>query len=162
MDNYPYTVPAEQLEPGQIVQLKDTRHVVESVASGHEFVRVELKSGLRAVLPIGHFVTVLGVHAEPEPDAPPVDTPPAKRKESKAVSPKSADRTRMSTGDIVQITNPEKAYYPGLAIVQNVYSWGIKGYALIPALSGRMVPMMVTLNKGDYDWVGVAVIVSSD
>ncbi len=164
MTTYPHQCPAKDLQAGQILEIMETRHIVENTEIGPVWVRVELTSGLRATWPRDTLITVYGLQG---PGAREIvkfeQTEPTGVLKSANMKPERPQRigkhdSVARTGDIVQITNREKQFYPALVTVQSVFSWGVKGYILVPSLQGAMVPMHATLNKGDYDIVGKAVI----
>lgn len=64
----------------------------------------------------------------------------------------------IAKGDIVQITNTKCEWYPCLLIVDEVKTWGIQGYVLVPTPSG-VGSAYYRVNTEDFDKVGKAIIV---
>ena len=67
----------------------------------------------------------------------------------------------MNVGDIVQIVNENHAWYPCLLIIDEVKSWGVQAYALIPKSNDGSEPVSLAYNRiktEDFVVVGVASI----
>lgn len=66
----------------------------------------------------------------------------------------------LQQGDIVQITDETHAWYPCLIIVDEVKSWGIQGFTIIPTNdqkpNGRAY---IRLKSAVYERVGIATLV---
>ena len=69
----------------------------------------------------------------------------------------------MSPGDIVQITDPSHPWYPALLIVDEVKSWGVQAFALIPKSNNGSEPVALAYNRLKFEaieTVGRAVILT--
>lgn len=69
----------------------------------------------------------------------------------------------LKEGDIVQITDPTHHWYPAIIIVSEPKAWGIQGYTIIPTNDDQSNGQAyIRLTHGAYEYVGKAVVISSD
>lgn len=68
----------------------------------------------------------------------------------------------MKKGDIIQIIDQKDNWYPCLLIVDEVKSWGVQAYILIPNNDGRDPGIAYyRISNGKFESVGVALIETS-
>lgn len=66
------------------------------------------------------------------------------------------DAKALEEGVIVQIVNEEHHWFPALIIVDEVKSFGLQGYCIIPSNDGNTRNAYIRLKKGDFEIVGLA------
>ncbi len=69
------------------------------------------------------------------------------------------DASQIAPGNIIQITDEAHSWYPALLIVDEVKSWGVQAYVIIPKTNdGSEAPALAynRLEYGCFDMVGVA------
>lgn len=65
--------------------------------------------------------------------------------------------------DIVQITNPDHKWFRALIIVDEIKSFGIRGYAVMPSNDDiGCGDAYIRLQAADYELVGRAIIVAAE
>lgn len=69
----------------------------------------------------------------------------------------------MTMGDIVQIVDEDHHWFPCLIVVDEVKSWGIQGYAMIPNNDPNTETSnaYIRLTEGQYQEVGRAAIIAA-
>lgn len=67
------------------------------------------------------------------------------------------DKDKIQEGDIIQIVNPENAWFPALLIVSEVKSWGVQAYLFVP----KQGKAFYRIDKDDFAIVGIAEIVEA-
>lgn len=66
-------------------------------------------------------------------------------------------------GDVVQITNVEHPWFPCLIVVSELKSFGIQGFAFMPANDGSGTgEAYIRLQASDYEPLGAAAIIMSE
>jgi hypothetical protein len=169
MSTFPYETMACNLEAGQIVSLKDTRHVVESTELGGTNVRIALVGGLIYNCSKATLVKVIGFQEPTTNETIRADIADIKaaalianREPQKQAAPPAKLAplgVHVNVSDIVQITNPAQHWYPCLIVVDEVFTWGIQGYALIPFNDGTGTKQAFTrLHNADFEYVGTVAI----
>jgi hypothetical protein len=64
-------------------------------------------------------------------------------------------------GDIIQVTDETHHWYPCLLIVQEVRTWGVQAYLVIPDnTDGPNGTAYIRIEKGAYECVGAAVVLA--
>lgn len=66
------------------------------------------------------------------------------------------------TGDIIQVTDEDHAWFPALLIVSEVKEWGVIAYAIIPKSNNGSEQPSKAYNRlkwGEFDKVGTAAYV---
>jgi (2Fe-2S) ferredoxin len=66
----------------------------------------------------------------------------------------------LEPGDVVQITKPERHWYPALLIVEEVKPWGVQAYCLIPEKNTGPASVAYTrLKWEEIERVGRAILI---
>lgn len=65
------------------------------------------------------------------------------------------NENNVAPGNIVQITNESHPWFPALLIVDEVKSWGVQAYAIIPKKNDGSEPPALAYNRLKYEDIQV-------